>query len=287
MRRVLRPAVACVALLLAGAGPASGQWINEPGDGWVEVSLIHQDTREEYGSTGQVQPFFADGHMVATSAYVNGAVGLVPGLDAWVQAPVHRFRFDDAAGERTKTGLGDLRAWLRAGEETLGLDGTLPVEVAVRAGVKLPGADFPVDAEVIPLTEGQRDLELILEVGRSLHPLPLYVKGWAGRRWRARNDRILWNPGNESFAFLAAGGSAGPFSWELGAEGLWGDAPVKEGIRLENGQRKMIQLLPKVGVETGVGATRLQAGAHLPLDDRNLPAGPSLRAGFFSPVRLF
>lgn len=288
MRSRVVAALAALALgLLAAAPGAPAQWVNDPGEGWVEVSIFHHDTDEEFRSTGEVEPFFADGHMVATSAYVNGALGLVRGLDVWMQAPVHHFRFDDAAGERTKTGPGDIRGWLRIGPRALGITDALPVALAVRGGVKLPGSDFPVDAEVIPLTEGQRDWELIVEVGRSLHPLPLYVKGWAGRRWRERNSEILWDPGDETFAFLAAGGSAGPLSWELAAEGLWGDPPVKEGIRLESEKRKMIQLLPKVGVATGLGGTQLQAGAHIPLDGRNLPAGPTLRAGLFAPVRLF
>lgn len=287
MRRRLAPLVAALALSLAAAPPGAGQWVNKPGQGWVEVSVFHHDTDEEYDSTGQVKPFFADGHMIATSAYVNGTLGLVQGVDAWIQAPVHRLRFDDAAGERTKTGPGDVRGWLRVGPGVLGAPNPLPVAMALRAGVKLPGSNFPVDAEVIPLTEGQRDWELILEVGRSLHPLPLYVKGWAGRRWRERNAEILWDPGDETFVFLAAGGSAGPISWELAAEGMWGDPPVKEGIRLESAQRKMIQLLPKAGVATGVGEVQLQAGGQIPLDGRNLPAGPSLRVGFFSPFRLF
>jgi len=276
------------ALFVAAAPPeAPAQWVNDPGEGWVEVAILHHDTEEEFGSTGEVEPFFADGHMVATSAYVNGALGLARGLDVWVQAPVHHFRFDDAGGERTKTGLGDVRGWVRIGPEVFWHELSLPVEVALRGGVKVPGSDFPVDAEVIPLTEGQRDRELIVEVGRSLHPLPLYVKGWAGRRWRERNPEILRDPGDETFAFLAAGGSAGPVSWELAAEGLWGAPPVKEGIRLESERRKMIQLLPKVGVATGLGETRLQFGAHIPLEGRNLPAGPTLRTGLFSAVRLF
>lgn len=290
MSRGLVPVAAIAAILTlfpASTPPAGAQWVNAPGEGWVEVSVSHHDTDEEYRSTGEVEPFFADGRMIATSAYVNGTLGLVRGLDAWLQAPVHHFRFDDAAGERTKTGFGDVRGWLRVGPQVLGVTDPLPVAVALRGGVKLPGSDFPIDAEVIPLTEGQRDWELILEVGRSLHPLPLYVKGWAGRRWRERNAAILWDPGDETFAFLAAGGTAGRLSWELAAEGMWGDSPVKEGIRLESEQRKMIQLLPKVGIETGLGAASFQVGAQLPLDGSNLPAGPSLSVGLFSPVRLF
>lgn len=279
--------LAVLLALLAAPDAAGAQWVNEPGEGWIEVSVFHHETDEEYRASGEAEPFFADGHMISTSTFLNGAIGVLPGLDVWYQAPVHHFQFDDAAGDRTKTGIGDIRGWLRLGPGALGLEDPVPVEVALRGGVKLPGSDFPVDAEVIPLTEGQRDWELLVEVGRSFYPLPLYVKGWVGRRWRERNAEVRWDPGNETFAFLATGGSAGAFTWELAAEGLWGDPPVKEGIFLQNGGRKMIQLMPGLGVDTGFGPVELEVGAQLPLDGRNLPAGPSLRAGFFSPVRLF
>lgn len=287
MRRHFISAVIGLTLSFAATWPAQAQWVNPPGEGWLEVSVLHHDTDEEYKSTGAVEPFFADGHMIATSLYVKGALGLVRGMDVWFEAPVHHFRFDDAAGDRTKTGVGDLRGWLRIGPETFGLDPFLPVKTALRAGVKVPGSEFPVDAEIIPLTEGQRDWELLIELGRSLHPLPLYVKGWIGRRWREWNAELLWDPGDETFAFVAAGGSTGVLSWELAAEGMWGKPPVREGILLENERRKMVQLLPKVGVEMGLKSTQFQVGGQIPLDGRNLPAGPSVGAAVFSPVRLF
>lgn len=262
-----------------------GQWIEDPGEGWVQLTVIHHDTREEFKRDGDVEPFFADGHMITTSAFVTGAVGLFRGVDAWAQVPVHRLQFDDAAGDRTKTGLGDQRLWLRAGSELLGLGGAVPIPIAIRAGVKLPGSDFPVDAEVIPLTEGQRDWEVLVEVGRSFHPVPLYAKGWAGYRWREANEEILWDPGDETFAFAAVGGEASFLSWELALEGTWGDTPVKEGVALPSAERKIVQLLPKIGIPTG--PLTLELGGGFPLEGRNLPAGPSLQAGFFTRIAPF
>lgn len=157
--------------------------------------------------------------------------------------------------------------------------------MALRAGVKIPGSEFPVDAEVMPVTEGQRDWELLAEVGHSFYPLPLYDKAWAGYRWREQNKQLLWDPGDERFAFAAVGGRIEGLSWELAGEGIWGDAPVKEGIMLPSAERRIVQLLPKVGIPTG--HVTLELGARIPLEGRNLPAGPALRAGLFSPVDLF
>lgn len=284
------PAVLALLALLLAPLPSFGQWVEDPGEGWVQLTVFHHDTRDEFTPDGEVEPFFADGHMITTSAFLTGALGLVPGVDAWAQLPLHHLQFDDAAGDRTKTGIGDVRLWLRAGPELLGLGapglgGGAPLPVALRAGVKLPGSEFPVDAEVIPVTEGQRDWELLAEIGHSFHPLPLYAKAWAGYRWRERNEQLLWDPGDERFAFAAVGGRIEGLTWEMAGEGIWGDAPVKEGITLASSERRIVQLLPTVGIPTG--PVTLELGARIPLEGRNLPAGPALRAGLFYPVDLF
>ncbi len=244
----------------------------------MQLTVFHHDTREEFDTEGEVAPFFADGHAVTTSFFLTAAVGLFHGVDAWVQVPVHRLSFDDAGGERDKTGLGDVRLFLRAGPRLLRAQ--LPVAVAVRGGVKLPGSDFPVDAEVIPLTEGQRDWELMLELGHSFHPLPLYIMGWVGNRWREENTEVVRDPGDERFAFAAAGGElpAG-FTWKLAWEGLWGVAPRIERVKVPTAKRRLQQLLPTLGHRLGPGV--LEAGARIPLGGRNLPAGPAVMGGYF------
>jgi hypothetical protein len=202
---------------------------------------------------------------------------MVRGIDAWLQVPVHRLSFDDAGGERDKTGLGDVRLFLRLGSELLRV--RLPVAVAIRGGVKLPGSDFPVDAEIIPLTEGQRDWELMLELGHSFYPVPIYAQGWVGHRWREENARADRKPGNEWFAFAAVGGQWRNFTWKFAAEGVNGGPPRTLGIRLSNDQRDFVQLLPKIGYQMGPGA--LEFGARIPVWGRNLLAGPALTVGYF------
>ena len=249
-----------------------------PLSGWAQLAVYHHDTREEYGPTGEVRKLFADGHAVTTSAYLTAAVGLVSGVDAWVQLPFHRLSFDDAAGKRERLGVGDPRFYLRAGPEALGFEGA--PAVALRAGLKLPGADFPVDPEVIPLTEGQRDWELLLEAGHSFHPAPVYVAGWVGYRWREENEEVLRDPGDERLLYVAAGGETiGRLTWKLAVEGLSGRTPRIEGVAVETARRRMIQLLPTLGWRIDPGVVEL--GARVPVDGRNLPAGPALVAGYF------
>ena len=101
--------------------------------------------------------------------------------------------------------MGDIRAAVRVGGELLGVR----VPFALRAGIKLPGSEFPVNPRVLPLTEGQRDLEVSLESGWVGDDLPVYLVGWVGYRWRGPNRTAGFEPGDEWFGHVALGGQAG------------------------------------------------------------------------------
>ncbi len=254
----------------------SAQWILSPGEGWVDLTLIRHDTRSRFDLTGDRNPLANEGHAVTTSLFVTAAVGLLRGVDAWVQAPVHSFRFDDAAGPRTRSGLGEPRLFVRVGPQFVGLPA---VPIALRGGVKWPSGRFEADAEIIPLGEGQRDFELLLEAGRSFHPRPVYVMGWGGYRWRGPNHRSERDPGDERFWYLAAGGSTDRFGWKAAAEGLDGDPWRIHGLRIPSTPREMTQLL--LSVDTPISRGRAGLGVRVPLAGRNLPAGNALTIQYF------
>lgn len=265
-----------------GATVSYAQWVEAPGKGWVQMSVYHHDTTTQFDTRGEEMPFFSDGRAVTTSAFVTAALGLVHGVDVWVQAPLHRLRFENSFGRRDRTGVGDPRIYLRLGA---GLFGRPEVPFAVRGGVKLVGGDFPVDAEVIPLGEGQRDWEVMLELGHSFHPRPVYVTAWAGRRWREPNRAAGRDPGDEWFFYLGAGGQEGRFGWKVAAEGWQGETPVLENLPVRSARQEMLQVLPTVGWTLGPGA--VEVGARLPLAGRNFPAGAAVVFGYFTRWRLW
>lgn len=244
------------------------------GAGWVQISLYGQRANEFFNHLGGRQPFLASSQFDTRSVFLTGAVGLVEGVELWAQVPTHHLNVDASSGESTTTGVGDLRFAARVGPELFGLD----VPLAVRAGLKLPGSDFPVDATVLPLTEGQTDFEVSVESGRSLGSLPMYVMGWVGYRWRGTNREALRRPGDERYAHLAVGGLVGDLTWEMATDGLWGTAPLAHGVRLEGERRRLIQLLPTVGY--GVGPGRLEFTGQIPVSGRNLPAGFGVSMGY-------
>lgn len=261
------------------ASPAGQSALTQdPGTGWVQATVYHLSTRRQFNELGTDTLYFSDGRLVTTSLIVTGVVGVVRGVDVWAQLPIHRLRFAEATGAREATGIGDPRFYLRVGPQAFGLpaDG-LPLAVALRGGVKLPGAEFPVDQQLIPITEGQRDWELLVELGRRFDPF--YLMGWAGYRWREENLQADRDPGDERFAYLAIGADLVPLSWRVGLQALSGRAPHSLGYAIPTARRRMVEILPTLGRRLGPG--ELQLGGRIALSGRNLPAGEAFSVGYF------
>ena len=262
-------------MLLALGAPAGAQWVELPGEGWAELAVSRQDTRERFDFDGARKPFFAEGHAITTSFHLTAVVGLFSGLDASVEIPFHRLDFTDEGGDLGRSALGDPRVFLRV-SPPLFRDSDL--QVALRGGVKLAGGDFPVSPEIIPLGEGQRDWEVIVEVGRSLGPGSMHVSGWLGYRWREANEERELDFGDEILFLAAVGGSFGRLEYKLGVDGIGGLTPELQGIRVESARRRLVRLLPSLFWRTGLGL--VQVGTRLPFAGKNLPAGASFTLGY-------
>lgn len=176
---------------------------------------------------------------------------------------------------------GDPRASLRIAAAAVGAP-QLPI--SLRLGAKFPGTDFPVDPNLLPLTEGQTDLEIALEGGRLLQALPLHVAGFIGYRWRLEDADRQRKPGDELFARLGAGGRMGAGYLELAIEGLRGGELEQQGLKLQTAQRRLVQLLPTIG--WSCGNVQMEVTGRFNLEGRNLPSGSSFNAGVLVPWSL-
>lgn len=286
----LAAAVAAAMVLLAThlsaqavcSAPHSSPTLNQSGDmgtlgpgaGWAQVSLYQQRSRDFFGPDGERRDFLADSEFLTRSVFLTGALGVLDGVELWVQAPVHRLTVESAGGGSQSTGLGDIRVAARLGPELVRRN--LPL--AIRLGLKVPGSDFPVDATVLPLSEGQVDGELSVESGHGFTDLPLYLVGWAGYRIRGENRDARRDPGDEVFAHAAVGGTIRFIAWELGSDWIWGAAPEAQGLELPGDKRRLFQLVPRVGVTVAGG--RLELTSRIPVSGRNLPAGPGISLGY-------
>ncbi|MGH7477287.1 MAG: hypothetical protein ACRELD_13520 [Longimicrobiales bacterium] len=246
----------------------------DPGAGWVQLSLYAQNADDRFDSDGFRTPFFAGGEASTRSAYVTLALGILEGVDVWAQAAVHRLRYADQAGVRERTGLGDLRIATRLGTELIGWHAPF----TLRAGLKLPGSRFPVDATVLPLSEGQTDAELSVETGRAFAGGAVYALSWVGHRWRFGRTSTDREPGDEWFAHGGLGGRYRTLRWELAAEALWGQPPTQQGLTLTTDRRRMLQLSPSFAWAIGPGEADL--GIQAPLVGRNLPSDPGVSLGY-------
>ena len=177
MRR-WRPLLIAVPLALAAVPAEPGAWVLPRGRSWVQLKLMRQDTTERYFLEGERIPFFFEGRSRTTALFLDYQRGLLEGLDARVQLPLFKLRFDDIADDRTSTGIGDVRAGLRWGVLRD------PVVVTIGVEVKFPTGKFENDVEVVPVGEGQFDYDVTLELARSLWPQPGYVTGLIGYRFR-------------------------------------------------------------------------------------------------------
>jgi len=172
--------------LILGIGsalPSHGQWIEPSGTGWAKFQVAHQDTQQRFDENGVVESYFTqDARSITTTVRFTAAVGLWRGIDLRVDVPYHRLVVNGVTRDRRTTGLADPCLFVRVGGLLAGGG-----DFALGGGVKFPVGDFQPDAEQIALSQGQRDWELLVEMGKSLHPWPGYVMAWAGYRWRGVN----------------------------------------------------------------------------------------------------
>lgn len=247
---------------------AEAQWTQgAAGKIWVKSALFIQQTDEHYDEFGVREPWDFQGESDAMAVFTDIIVGLHPRIDLWAQIPILDLGFRSTSIDDTRTGIGDVRAWLRW--NVTSLSGATPI--SIRAGAKLPVGDSPVSAQVIPLGEGQWDFETWAEIGHSFWPAPVYAELWLGYRFRFANDELVRDPGEE-FAWLGEVGVQ-PTPWSLVKttfDGLRGGRVRQDGVLAIN-QRRISTLQFVGGIKTG--PIWPEFGVRVPVAGRDFPAG--------------
>ncbi len=271
-----------LAALLTLSLPASAQWTQgAPGKVWVKSALFIQETGDRYDVKGVRRPFFApNGVSDAKALFTEVIVGLHPNLDLWVQAPYFDLTFRDDNQTLTKTGFGDVRAWLRWNITKL-FGGSTPI--SIRAGAKAPIGESPIDAQIIPLGEGQWDLEAFGEVGHSFWPVPVYAILWLGYRVRMKNSDQFIDPGNQRVFLVEAGVNPTPDTFfKATFDGFRGERREVDGI-LTATERRIATLQFTGAVRTG--PVWPEVAVRIPISGREFPAGVQFVVGASAQIR--
>lgn len=276
-----------VAALATLAAPAAGQWPVGRGNGWAKLSVFHHRATEEYRPDGQVRPFLNNnGKSESTAIFADVLVGVTERIDVWLQVPYFDLNFVDDTESLHRAGIGDVR--LSARVNLLQLRGG-SVPISARFTVKAPINDVTIDAQVIPLGEGQWDYEAWLEGGISLWPLPLYSVAWLGYRWRTLNETTTREPGDELTFLAEIGGTQliGGLGGKVVTEGLFGRPGAIQGVPLGELDRRQIVYIAPTAFYNLTASTILEVAARIPLHGKNFPAGSPLQIGVFHQGRFF
>ena len=271
------------ATCLAGAPTSAlGQWPAGKTGYWGKLSVFRHTTETQYRADGSEQPFLNTGAKSESWAvFFDVLYGVTDHLDLWAQVPYFDLSFDDVSRNRDASGIGDVRFMARYHLFSL-RQGAIPI--AVRGGFKVPILDSPIDAEIIPVGEGQWDFELWLEGGVSFWPIPAYGVIWLGHRWRRLNEKTAIDPGNEKLLLAELGGTVvGRLGVKLTLDALFGLNPVVQGILTAQSEREIVYFQPSLTFAI-TSSTSLEWGPRFPLHGQNHPAGTPLQFAVFHRV---
>lgn len=266
-------------LLLSAPGALSAQWTEAPGRWWAKLSFFQHSTTEQYRADGEKRPFLTDGAESASRAvFLDALAGVTDRLDLWAQLPWFDLRFDDVLDRRRSSGVGDVR--LSARYRLLDLAGG-SIPVSFRYTVKVPVVDFPLDAEVIPVGEGQWDHEAWVEAGTSFWPVPAWAVLWVGYRWRLENPETTRDPGGERLLLAEVGGMLGRgLGGKVVVDALFGVPGAIQGVAVRGDEREIVYVQPTATWQA-IPSTSLEVGVRIPLHGRNFPAGHQLTLALF------
>lgn len=283
--RAVSPFVAAAAvflvLVLQADSLRAGAWTLGRKRVWAKLSYYTYSAERRFAGAdcfgcqpGDRIPYNFNGEAGSTAIFLDLWWGLSHRLDLQVQGSYYpSVSFNDDVDDRDSDGIGDFRF----GAKFLLLES--PVVTSVKVVAKAPLGDFPIDAELVPVGEGQWDIDFLAQFGRSLWPLPGYANLGIGYRLRARNRETDIKPGNEWL--IQAEFGYGLRRWLM----LKGRLDITYGARNEFAQlkirgseRRITYLSPSVLLFPETNTT-IEAGFLYPLAGRNFPAGTVFTIG--------
>ena len=305
LHRKLTPClIAFPVLCLAAHQPRAadaGAWTLGKGNLWSKVTFLSQTTDEHYDGEGSAVAMPLDARYQTRQVYFDLFYGVRDGIDLGLQIPLVSNKFVDKdegndvatppPALETESGLSDLRGYAKFKL----LDQSRTVGT-LKLGFKVPMGEYRPVPEALSVTDGQWDLEVVGQIGRSFWPTPMYANVDLGYRIRGEykdTDGVepdrSYTPGPELVFNAEAGYS--PMDRLLVAlkfEGLSGaeyDALSNPG-EPETLSQSVTYLAPTVFVDLNAGLS-LEASARMTTSGSRYFAGPTWAAGLSYTGSLF
>ncbi|MEE2658701.1 MAG: transporter [Candidatus Latescibacterota bacterium] len=288
-----------VLLALSESRPAhAGAWTVPQGQLWVKVSYLQQNTDEWYidaldpelqdeGTFGQFsagtrRPYYFNGEYDLKAVFIEGVYGVTDWLNFGVKLPFSDqiFHDDNRTDPPSDAGFSDLRIFskIRVLQK--------PAIITLKAEAKIPTGDFKNEDGLIPVGEGQWDFDFLLQVGRSLWPLPAYANVDAGYRVRLENEEIFRDPGDEWLLNAEVGYlPTHNLLLALKFEYLKGRVGSLGGFQTDNLKQCIAYLVPTVAHSIH-RSTALEAAIRISTEGRNFPAGCQFTLGLSTNVDI-
>ena|GEM_PF-6799958 len=269
--------------LILCASPVAGQWTQgAPGAAWIGGTFLVQRADTRFDEGGRRTVWLGNGSVDANVFVLDVVAGLSRKVDVWMQ-----LQFLDVSFSRVNlpairsTGVGDLRVWMRYQVWT-GPAGRWPV--ALRFGAKAPLGASAIDSEILPLGEGQWDLEGVLETGHVIGDNDVTVSLWGGYRLRFERTEILLDPGNEYFLLGTVAVPIGPAVFRAAFDGLWAHRLRAFDILTGSARRLLVvQGLATLPLRRSVSG---RVGVRIPVAGRSFPADPQWLVGVATPFAI-
>ncbi len=265
----------------------AGAWTLGKGRLWVKTTYLYQKTSDRYYSkitgcpagfnckSGDRVPFPFDGESTFKALFVDIQYGLLNRVDLLVQIPFYDISFTDTVNpERPGTSqFGDLRFGTKVRILMKPFVGSIKIQA------KAPTGLFNKDTEIVPVGDGQWDLEFVGQIGKSLWPIKGYVNGDFGYRIRFARDVNTFEPGNEFFFRGEAGYTIYPkILVKAAINGLYGGKFHQGDFFFEDSERQYLSFEPGVAFSF-IRHITLESSVQFSLSGKNFPAGQVIGFG--------
>ncbi|MCB9090301.1 MAG: hypothetical protein H6628_18545 [Calditrichae bacterium] len=173
----------CLSTMIIGTPLYAGAWAQQKGHYYTKLTYIYSDANRIFGNNSPA--LFED-----NALYFYGEYGLTNRATLVLSTPFFKHSVNEAnflRGETSGYFSGDLE--LQAKYQFL----ARPVVASLLGGAKIPlGYEI---ADIPPLGNGETDFDAKLLLGLSLYPVPAYLTGDVGYRFRGGDfvDEIQYN----------------------------------------------------------------------------------------------